>query len=78
MFKTETVKNSTNSIIDINTLTYVALHELAHVCSESIGHTPEFWDNFKFLLIEAEKLGYYKPVDYNKKSRKVLWYANYR
>ena len=59
-------KESTNSIIDINTLTYVALHELAHVCSESIGHTPEFWDNFKFLLIEAEKLGYYKPVDYKK------------
>ena len=59
-------KESTDNIIDINTLTYVALHELAHVCSVSIGHTPEFWDNFKFLLVEAKKIGIYNPVDYKK------------
>ena len=59
-------KQSTNNVIDINTLTYVALHELAHVCTVSVGHTPEFWDNFKFLIVEAKKLGIYNPVDYKK------------
>ena len=59
-------KESTDNIIDSNTLTYVALHELAHVSSVSIGHTPEFWDNFKFLLVEAKKIGIYNPVDYKK------------
>ena len=43
---------------------FVALHELSHVASKSIGHTDEFWDNFKFILIEAEKIGVYKPIDY--------------
>ena len=57
-------KNDSGKLIDINTLTFVALHELAHVASESIGHTPEFWQNFKFLLIQAEKLNIYNPVDY--------------
>lgn len=52
------------NLIDINTLTFVALHELAHVCTKSIGHTKEFWDNFKFLLIEAEKINIYEPIDY--------------
>lgn len=57
-------KNDPGKLIDINTLTFVALHELAHVASETIGHTPEFWQNFKFLLIQAEKLNIYNPVDY--------------
>ena len=57
-------KNDPGKLIDINTLTFVALHELAHVASETIGHTPEFWKNFKFLLIQAEKLNIYNPVDY--------------
>ena len=55
-------------LIDINTLTYVALHELAHIATKSVGHTDEFWNNFKFLLIEADSINVYKPVDYKKKS----------
>ncbi|ALH23258.1 hypothetical protein ceV_352 [Chrysochromulina ericina virus CeV-01B] len=60
-------KNSTNNLIDINTLTYVAIHELAHICTISIGHTPEFWENFKFLLVQAKAAGLYNPVDYKNK-----------
>ena len=56
-------------LIDINTLTFVALHELAHIGTKSVGHTAEFWDNFKFLLIQAEKIKIYKPVDYSKNSK---------
>jgi len=54
-------------LIDNNTLTYVALHELAHIATESVGHTDEFWENFKFLLIEANSINIYTPVDYKNK-----------
>lgn len=51
-------------LIDINTLTFVALHELSHVMSLSIGHDDEFWENFKFLLDNAVEMNIYKPIDY--------------
>jgi hypothetical protein len=57
-------KSGKGGLIDPNTLMFVAIHELSHVASESVGHTDEFWKNFKFLLIEAEKIGIYSPVDY--------------
>ena len=57
-------RNKTDNLIDLNTLTYVAIHELAHICSISVGHTPEFWENFKYLLIQAKKIGIYNPIDY--------------
>jgi hypothetical protein len=57
-------------LIDINTLTFVAIHELSHVASKSTGHTEEFWKNFKFLLEEADRINLYKPEDYKKKSRR--------
>ena len=44
-------KNLNNKqLIDINTLTFVSIHELSHVMTLSIGHEPEFWDNMRFLL----------------------------
>ena len=55
-----------NKLIDINTLTFVALHELSHIMTESIGHNQEFWQNFKFLLENAKASGIYNPVDYKK------------
>jgi hypothetical protein len=64
-----TKKKNGNKIIDENTLTFVAIHELAHVGTKSIGHKKEFWNNFKFLLIQAEKLNLYTPEDYKKKPR---------
>lgn len=47
---------------DSNTIMYVALHELAHVISEGIGHGEEFRQNFSKLLLEGEKLGFYDPT----------------
>jgi hypothetical protein len=58
-------KNST-TLIDINTLTFVALHELSHIMTTSIGHKQEFWQNFKFLLENAKAAGVYNPIDYKK------------
>jgi hypothetical protein len=58
-------KNGTK-LIDINTLTFVAIHELAHIMTTSEGHKQEFCQNFKFLLEQAKAAGIYEPVDYKK------------
>ena len=65
-FCLDTEKNG-GTLIDPNTLTFVAIHELSHVASKSIGHTDEFWNNFKFLLGEAKKINIYNPIDYKNK-----------
>ena len=59
-------KEDNNNLIDESTLTFVALHELSHIATKSIGHKTEFWDNFKFLLENAKEAGLYQPVDYKK------------
>jgi hypothetical protein len=64
-FCLNTTKNG-DKLIDINTLTFVALHELSHILTESIGHKQEFWNNFKFVLVNAKAAGIYDPVDYKK------------
>jgi hypothetical protein len=46
-------RNERNELVDINTLMFVAIHELSHLMTQSIGHTKEFWTNMKFLLSEA-------------------------
>jgi hypothetical protein len=55
-----------DKLIDINTLTFVALHELSHIMTTSIGHKQEFWANFKFLLENAKEANIYQPIDYKK------------
>jgi hypothetical protein len=62
-------KHNNNNLIDENTLMFVALHELSHIATESIGHNKEFWDNFKFLLNEAQEAGLYTMVDYSKENK---------
>lgn len=57
-------------LIDINTLTFVAIHELAHVMTISIGHNDEFWDNFRFLLNNAIEANIYKNVNYSDNPKK--------
>ena len=56
-------------LIDSNTLMFIALHEMAHIMTESIGHKDEFWQNFKFLLQNAAEIKIYKPVDYKNKPK---------
>lgn len=59
-------KDSQQSIVDINTLMFVAIHELAHIQTKSIGHNDEFWNNMRSLLKVGEKLNIYNSVDYAK------------
>lgn len=51
-------------LIDLNTLTFVAIHELSHIMTKSEGHKQEFWQNFKFLLENAKDAGIYEAKDY--------------
>lgn len=55
------------TLIDVNTLTFVAIHELSHLMTKSVGHKQEFWQNFKFLLENAKAANIYVPIDYKKK-----------
>ena len=54
---------------DRNAMIYVLIHELAHVMSFSVGHTPEFRRNMQTLLRSARRQGLYtSPSD-----RRVLF-----
>ena len=53
-----------DKLMDINTMMFVVLHEFAHLATESIGHTEEFWTNFKWILEESMNIGVYTRQDF--------------
>ena len=57
-------KKNSSKLIDLDTLTFVCLHELSHIMTKSIGHKQEFWQNFKFLLENAKDAKIHDPVNY--------------
>jgi predicted metal-dependent hydrolase len=62
-------KKEDNNLIDENTLMFVALHEMTHIGTKSLGHKEEFWNNFKFMIKEASDCGIYTLVDYSKENK---------
>jgi hypothetical protein len=62
-------KEKNDELIDEHTLTFVAIHELSHVATKSIGHKSDFWENFKFLLENAKEAGIHDPSDYKQNPR---------
>jgi len=58
-----------------NRIYFVAMHELAHIITKSVGHTEEYWNNYRLVLKTAidndlyEYRNYYEePVEFcNKK-----------
>ena len=52
------------SLVQENIIMFVAIHELSHIVTESIGHGPDFWNNMGFLLKEAEALNLYQYTDF--------------
>ena len=42
-------------------LIYVALHEVAHVLCDEVGHTQKFHSIFEDLLKKATEMGIYNP-----------------
>lgn len=51
---------------DENDLTFVLIHEMAHLFTSTYGHDTLFWNNFRFLLQEAVGIHLYKPINYKK------------
>ncbi len=61
------IRQKDGSFVEHNVVMYVAIHELAHIMTKEVGHTPSFWDNFKFLLNEAMLIKLYDKVNYTAK-----------
>ena len=57
-------RDATERLVDENVLTFVALHEMAHTGTQSIGHTPEFWNHFAWLIKQAEHIKIYSYMDF--------------
>jgi hypothetical protein len=53
-------------LVDTNTVMFVILHEMAHLMTTTVGHTPEFWANFRRILHDAVSVQIYTPVNYSK------------
>jgi hypothetical protein len=52
------------TLVNENVLMFVALHEMAHMVTPTIGHDAQFWNNFGWLLEQAETLGVYTPTNF--------------
>jgi hypothetical protein len=52
------------TLVNENVLMFVALHEMGHMVTPTIGHDAQFWNNFGWLLQEAENLGVYTPTNF--------------
>ena len=57
---------TTKKLVDENTIMFVILHEMAHLMTTTVGHTPEFWTNFRRLLQDGIQVGIYKQVNYDR------------
>lgn len=57
-------RDEKEAIVDDNVLIFVALHEMSHIGTVSIGHTREFWNHFAWLLERAEELKIYQYQDF--------------
>jgi predicted metal-dependent hydrolase len=64
-------RNASEQLVDDNIMMFVAIHEMGHMITKSVGHEPEFWNNFGWLLREAEAGKLYTPTDF--KSHPVMY-----
>lgn len=55
------LRDENNNYYNENMLVYVALHELAHVLCDEIGHTDKFHKIFQDLIDKAYEIGIYDP-----------------
>lgn len=63
-------KDNQGSFVDDNTLAFVGIHELAHLMTMEIGHTPLFWSNMEALLEVAVAHRLYRPENYEASPKK--------
>ena len=53
------------SLVNENIVTFVAIHEMGHIITKTVGHGPDFWNNFAWLLEQAEAIGIYTPQNFS-------------
>jgi aromatic ring hydroxylase len=58
-------RDEKEQLVNENIITFVALHEMAHCGTTSIGHTPDFWNHFAWLLKQAEAMKIYEYTDFS-------------
>jgi hypothetical protein len=52
------------SLVHEDILTFVAIHEMGHMITRTVDHGPDFWNNFAWLLQQAEAIGLYTHRDF--------------
>jgi len=52
------------SLVKEEVIMFVAIHEMSHMITKTIGHGQDFWNNFAWILKEAETIGIYKSYDF--------------
>jgi len=52
------------TLVQENIIMFVAIHEMAHMLTKSIGHGEDFWNNFGWILKEAESINLYQTQDF--------------
>ena len=58
-------RDKNNTLVDLNTITFVAVHELSHLMNDEYGHEQKFWDLMKFILSEIIPEGFYNYQDFH-------------
>lgn len=58
-------QGNNESLVKENVMTFVALHEMSHMITPTVGHGPDFWNNFGWLLKIAEDQGIYAYEDFS-------------
>jgi hypothetical protein len=55
---------------DLDTLTFVTLHEMGHIAIDAVDHPTIFWSSFKFLLEAADEAEIFKCPNYTATPRR--------
>lgn len=57
-------EGESEALVSENIMVFVSLHEMGHVITPSVGHGPDFWNNFAWLLKQAEAINIYQFQDF--------------
>jgi len=52
------------SLVSEDIIMFVAIHEMGHIITKSIGHGADFWNNMAWLIKEAESINLYRAQDF--------------
>ena len=60
------LRDKNYNLYDYSTVLFVALHELSHIAIKEYGHNDKFWETFKFILQNANRINLLEMIDYSK------------